>query len=178
MWVVPLFDDDVDMEIAWMQHDVYSDALWTIVSQCNRYTEFARRLLDDANLPEWVAIDSFDHRTLQHAHDLLAAVWRFRNNLRQPGLPFVAKDSLDEVQDLWLSWLRREVAAWIDYPDRVRLVRVILANQNTPLGHMAESQLSLNILDGFPDVPWDRKLREASEASLEKYRRESAAETQ
>ena len=69
------------------------------------------------------------------------------------------------------------VAAWIDYPDRVRLVRVILGNQNTPLGYMAESQLALSILDRFPDVPWDPKWREASEASLEKYRRESAAET-
>ena len=172
MWVAPLFDDDVDMEVAWKQHDVYSDALWTIVSQCNRYTEFARRLLDDVDHTEWIAVDSFDHRTLQHAHDLLAAVWRFRNNLRQSEL-FADTDSVNEVQTLWLDWLRREVAEWIDYPDRVRLVQVILANQNSPLGYIAESELAINIIDGFPRVPWDRRLREASEATLAKYREES-----
>ena len=176
MIVGPFFDDDVDMEIAWKQHDVYSDALWIIVSQCNRYTEFARRLLDNADLPEWVAVDSFDHRTLQHAHDLLAAVWRFRKNLRQLQLPFVPEDSRNEVQTLWLAWLRREVAAWIDNPDRIRWVCMILANQNTPLGYMAESQLSLNIIDGFPDVPWDPTWREASEADLATYRDESKSE--
>ena len=169
MWVTPLFDDDVDMEVASQQHTVYADALWIIVSQCNQYTEFARRLLYDADLPEWVAVDRFDHRTLQHAHDLLAAVWRFRNNLRQLGLPFVPKGSVDDVPTLWLAWLRREVAAWIDYPDRLRLVRVILANQNTPLGYVAESQLALNIMDGFPNVPWDLKWREAAEAALARY---------
>ena len=166
MWILPLFDDDVDMEVAGKQHDVYSDALWIIVSQCNRYTEFARDLLDDASHPEWVAVDRFDHRTLQHAHDLLAAVWRFRHNLRQPGLPFVRKHSLDEVQSLWLDWLRREVEAWIDHPDRVRLVQVILANQNKPLGYRAESQLSVNIMDGFRDVPWKPEKRDAVEADL------------
>ena len=177
MWVTPLFDDDADMDVASKQHDVYSDALWIIVSQCNRYTEFARRLLDDAHHSEWVTVDRFDHRTLQHAHDLLAAVWRFRNNLRQPGLPFASKDSLDKVQTLWLEWLRREVAGWIDYPDRVQLVQVILANQNRPLGYMAESQLSLNIMDAFPDVPWDPERRGAVEANLTRYREESKAET-
>ena len=176
MWVAPLFDDDVDMEVAAKQHDVYSDALWIIVSQCNQYTEFARRLLDDANLPEWVAVDRFDHRTLQHAHDLLAAVWRFRHSFRQPGLPFVRKDSVDDVPTLWLAWLRREVAAWIDYPDRVRLVRVILANQNAALGYVAESRLSLNIMDGCPDVPWDSKWREIAEAAFARYG-ESKAES-
>lgn len=177
MWITPQFDDDVDMEVASKQHDVYSDALWIIVSQCNLYTEFARRLLNDTHHSEWVTVDSFDHRTLQHAHDLLAAVWRFRNNLRQPGLPFVSKDSLDKVQTLWLDWLRREVTAWIDYPDRVGLVQVILANQNRPLGYRAESQLSLDIMDAYPDVPWDMKRRSAVEATLKKYGEESKSET-
>ena len=82
MYVMPFFEDDVDMEVARKQHDVYSQALGIIVSQCNLYAEFARRLLDDADHPEWGTVERFDHRTLQHAHDLLAAVWRFRHDLR------------------------------------------------------------------------------------------------
>ena len=120
--------------------------------------------------PEWGTVKGFDHRTLQHAHDLLAAVWRFRHDLRQPGLAFVDKHSLDEVQTLWLDWLRHEITGWIDYPDRVRLVQLILTNQNELPGCMAESQLSLNIINGFTDVPWDQEWREASEADLAKHR--------
>ena len=48
VYVIPFFEDDVDMEVARKQHDVYSQALGIIVSQCNLYAEFARRLLDDA----------------------------------------------------------------------------------------------------------------------------------
>ena len=125
---------------------------------------------DDADHPEWGTVERFDHRTLQHAHDLLAAVWRFRHDLRQPGLAFVDKHSLNEVQTLWLDWLRHEITGWVDYPDRVRLVQLILTNQNKQPGCIAESQLSLNIINGFTDVPWDQEWREASEAGLAKHR--------
>ena len=47
MYVIPLFEGDVDMEVARKQHDVYPQALEIIVWQCNRYTEFARSLLND-----------------------------------------------------------------------------------------------------------------------------------
>ena len=91
------------MEVPKKQNDVYGQALWIIVRQCNLYAEFARRVLDDADHSEWGTVESFDHRTLQGAHDLLAAVWRFRNDFRQSELPFVNKNSLDEVQELWLD---------------------------------------------------------------------------
>ena len=170
MYVFPFFEGDVDMEVAWKQHDVYPQALRVIVSRCNLYAEFARLALNDTDHPEWGTIESFNHRTLQHAHDLLAAVWRFRHDFRQLALPFVRKEPLDEAPRLWLDWLRREVAGWIRYPDRVRLVQLILTNQNERRGHMAEAQLSLNIIDGFTDVPWHRKWREAYEDSLANYR--------
>lgn len=172
MWIVPLFDDDVDMEVAEKQHDVYGQALRIIVSQCNLYAEFARRLLNAADHAEWGTIEHFDHRTLQNAHDLLAAVWRFRHDCRQLLLPFVptVEDPLDEAQSLWLDWLRREIAGWIEHPDLVRLVQLILTNQNKPLGNMAEAQLSLHIVDWFADVPWYRDRRKALEASVARHR--------
>ena len=76
MIVAPFFAGDVDMEVALKQHEVYGQALGIIVSKCNRYTEFARSLLNDADHPEWGTVDHFDHRTLQHAH-----TWR----LQRPG---------------------------------------------------------------------------------------------
>ena len=176
MWIVPLFDGD-DMEVAGKQHDVYSEALWIIAGQCNLYAEFARRVLDDADHPEWGTVESCDHRTIQNSHDLLAAVWRFRNDFQQAVLPFVDKKSLDEVQTLWLDWLRNEIARWIDHPERVRWVQLILTNQNKPPGYVAEAQLALDIINWFSDVPWDQKLREAHEAALAEHRKELEAET-
>ena len=177
MWVVPSFDGDVDMEVAKKQHDVYGPALWIIVRQCNLYAEFTRRVLDDADHLEWGTVESFDHRTLQGAHDLLAAVWRFRNDFRQSELPFVDKNFLDEVQQLWLDWLRHEISNWLHRPERVRWVQLILTNQNKPLGYIAEAQLALNIINGFSDVPWNQGLSEAHEADLAEYRKELGAET-
>ena len=173
MWIGSFFEDDVDMKVAGKQHDVYWQALRIIVSQCNLYAEFARSLLDDADHVEWGTIERFDHRTLQHAHDLLAAVWRFQHDYRQLQLPFVDtdKDPLDEVQALWLDWLRREIAGWIHYPERVRLVQLILTNQNKPPGSMAESQLALHIIDRFMDVPWHRGRREIHEAAIASHRK-------
>ena len=129
---------------------MYGQALWIIVSKCHQYTEFARSLLNDADHSEWGTVEHFDHRVLQHGHDLLAAVWRFRNDFQQPLLPFVDKKSLDELQTLWLGWqLRHEIAGWIDYPHRVRLVQLILTNQNELPGYIAEAQLSLDIINWF-----------------------------
>ena len=170
MIVIPIVKGDGDMEVAGKQHDVYHQALGIIVSKCNRYTEFARSLLDDADHSEWGTVDGFDHRTLQHAHDLLAAVWRLRNDFREAALPFVEKNSLDEVQTLWLDWLRHEIAGWIDYPHRVCFVQLILTNQNELPGHIAEAQLSLDIINWFTDVPWDQEWREAYEATIAECR--------
>lgn len=169
MIVGSFFEGDVDMEVAGKQHDVYPQALGIIVSRCNLYAEFARFVLDDTDHREWGRIDRFDHRTLQHAHDLLAAVWRFRHDYRQLALPFMRKEPLDEAPRLWLDWLRREVEGWIHYPERVRLVQLILTNQNERRGYMAEAELSLYIIDGFTDVPWETR-REAYEDSLAHYR--------
>ena len=177
MYVGPCFEGDEDMEVAWKQHDVYSEALWIIVCACDRYTEFARSLLNDTDHLEWGTHDHFDHRTLQGAHDLLAAIWRWRTDFRQTAFPFVAKKSLDEVQALWLDWLRQEVAGWIDYPHRVRWVQLILANQNKPLGNIAETQLALDIIDCYWTVRWNQGLREAYEASLANHRKEIEAKT-
>lgn len=177
MWVLPRFDGDVDMEVANKQHDVYGQALGIIVRQCNQYAEFAQRVLDDADHSEWGTVESFDHRVLQDAHDLLAAAWRFRNDFRQSEMSFMDKNSLDEVQELWLDWLRHEASEWLHHPERVRWVQLILTNQNKPLGYIVEAQLALNIINEFSDVPWNEGLREAHEANLANTRAELKAET-
>ena len=188
MLVFPWFDGDDDDEVAWKQHDVYRDALGIIVRKCNQFALRTRGLLDDTAHPDWGAVERFDHRTLQTAHDLVAAVWRFRHDARQfellvdvprPRLgrplvdlesPATPRDPLDEVPGRWLDWLRGEVDDWLHSSHLVRSVQLVLANQNEPAGYVAESQLELDLLDRFEDVPWKPELRAVAEANLVKYR--------
>ena len=154
------------MKVARKQHDVYYAALEIIVSTCNRHIVCARSLLGASGHPNWGKVESYDHRTLQFAHDLLAAVWRSQNDSRQQSLLPGDNQSLDDVQPLWLSWLREEIVGWSALPHLVRSVQLILTNQNEQPGYEAETRLCLDIVDRFPDVPWERKICDALEADL------------
>ena len=168
--IVGLYFEGDDAEVAWKQHDVYDAALAIIVSTCNLHTNRARSLLNSSDHPEWGKIDRYDHRTLQLAHDLLAAVWRSRNSFRQTSLLAGDNRTLDEVKLLWLDWLRNEIAGWSTLPHLVRSVQLTLTNQNEQPGFEAETQLCIDIFDRFPDVPWERSLRDALEADLSRDR--------
>ena len=162
MIVGSYFDGDDDTGLAWKQHDVYGQALQIMVSTCNRYAAFAKGVLDDIsktllrdiNHHEWGNIYRCDHRTLQDAHDLLAAAWRFRHDFRQGALPFGDIEPPKAVELLWLDWLHNEVSNWIDRPYLVRSVQAILVKQNKFTGYLAESKLSVDIMHCFTDVPW------------------------
>ena len=84
--------------------------------------------------------------------------------------PVKPHDPLAEVPERWLDWLREEVDGWLHSPHLVRSVQLVLANQNGPAGYVAESQLELDLLGRFEDVPWIPELRALVEADLAKYR--------
>ena len=81
-------DGNVDSYVMWRQHDVYHEALGIIAGICQEYIRWAYRLIGNAE-KSGKFIDSFDHRTLQASHDVLAAVWRYRYEykVRQMELP-------------------------------------------------------------------------------------------
>ena len=92
MIVGPRFDGDghIDTYVIWRQHDVYYQALGIITNTCQEYVQLAHSLIGDPS-QGWEFINSYDHRTFQHSHDILAAVWRFRyeSAVRQLELPVV-----------------------------------------------------------------------------------------
>ena len=100
----------------WRQHDVYYQALGIIAGKCQEYFRLAHSLIGDAGTG-WVFIDSFDHRTLQAPHDVLAAVWRYlyENKVRQmelPGIrscraydcPWITGNEKVNLDRLWGGW--------------------------------------------------------------------------
>ncbi len=158
MLVVPLFEGDaeVDSYVMWVQHDVYHSALWTVANTCQKYERYARRILGIDDFVEHVR--EFDHRALQDAHDILAAVWRYRWELkvRQFSLHFEGGEHIDEpcFSRHWLSWLRDEVRTWLERPYLIREVIKILHNINSAEGYKSEAQLCWDLLQDYDDVPW------------------------
>ena len=157
MIVGSLFRGDEDTDVMWLQHDVYGEALGIITSICQEYTHLAHRILDYWD--GWEFIPSFDHRTLQYAHDVIAATWRFRGlpQIRQIAL-LIDRKVVEEpnFQRHWLNWLDVEVRSWMHDPYLIRFVVKILRNQNNPTGYQAEDDLKLILAQRYDDVPWSR----------------------
>lgn len=167
MIIGTFYEGDDDLALARMQHDVYGTALGVIMEGSNRFVNFAQLLLDQPRPQGWGTVISCDHRTLQGAHDLLAAAWRFHVEDREPELNLEGRTPETTPQN-WLDWLRDEVESWVDNPELVRAVQQILAHQNEGLGYLAESQLCLALLDKFADVPWTPDWRAAFESDLKR----------
>ena len=176
MIISTYFSGDNDEQTQLLQHDVYHDALRIIVRNCEGQARLAHMVLYDDWGERWNPSRGYDHRTLQTAHDFLAATWRFRHAswIGQYRLPL---DSLwdEEPPDFaahWLEWLENEVKSWNEISswfsgsdDRnarlIRLVVRILENQNIPVGYRAEKKLAWELINRFDDVPWERRLADS-----------------
>lgn len=157
------FEDDVDTKLQWAQHDVYRDALRIIVTICDDLALFARRLLEDEAHKGWGETTRYDHRTLQMAHDLIAATWRYRFAPSERSFPF-AETNLEFSADAsamrgWLAWLKNEMWSWVNAPNLVRSVQIILTNQNEEQGYDAEKNLHRDLIRYYSDVPWEQSIR-------------------
>lgn len=153
MIVAAMFDGDNDHQMMGLQFDVYGQALAHIAYQCRDFHVNAARIVCQGEeiASEIGKIDAFDHRTLQAAHDHLAAFWRANVGAVHPVLPNLRNDK--EAQDDWLKWLRSEVLDWRDHnPVLVRAVCTILANENSERGYEAEDRL-LSILRDLSPLP-------------------------
>ena len=113
------FDGDgrFDTYVMWRQHDVYGLALLIVTDICQEYAQLAHSLIGGLS-ESWQFIDGYDHRTLQHSHDILAAVWRYRyeNGVRQMQLPAfrtcLVRDSVlppfEFLYERPTEWVRRQ----------------------------------------------------------------------
>ena len=159
------FQGDVDKSLISAQHDVYWDSLRIIVRKCGQLTKFARNLLEDEAHARWGEHDRFDHRTLQMAHSLIAATWRYRFAPIDRTFPF-ADQNPEYSADVsrmrgWLKWLEAEIGQWIEAPHLVRSVEIILTHQNQDEGYAAEEVLYRDLINHFHDVPWEDPIRAA-----------------
>ncbi|MGB3408800.1 MAG: hypothetical protein WBA67_15050 [Jannaschia sp.] len=173
MICAPAFDDDDADDLRTVQEDVYGTALRVIVTLCNSASGRFRPDPEETRPTDWGKVERFDHRTLQNAHDLLAAAWRYRRKITlAPDRSFWPSQP---PSSNWLSWLQAEIGAWQEQPHLVRGVLRILSHQNVKKGYAAEARLALDIMARFDRVPWHDRKRDAHERSLARLRAEVVA---
>ncbi len=153
MIVSSRFDGDDWEALQWAQHDAYHDALGILMRENERAYRNAAIITGAQNDPIYDSLTALghriDHRILQNAHDHLAAAWRNRNRFIQPDL--LIKCSVEEMAQDWLGWLQKEVSTWLrDFPQIVRLVCLIIVQQNVKSGYEAEQALQQELGRTYP----------------------------
>lgn len=153
------FEGD-NVELAWQQHEVYGLALGVIAQELGRrFRDACITLSVTQPAKGWPAESNIDHRTLQSAHDRLAATWRYRVSPPQAELKIGI--ALDASMNGWLEWLRLEMASWDS--QLVGLGIRILQNQNTKIGYKAEDWLEHYLCLRFEDVEWSHPAPDPNE---------------
>ena len=153
MIICPKFDGDDWLELQRAQHDIYGEALWILNSRCMRGYKSSVAMTHSFDDPIYDTLKEMpariDHRTLQNAHDHLAAAWRKENRFVQPDL--LIQQTMAELAGEWLIWLREEVDLWLGQdPLLVRLVCLVLVQQNVKGGYKAEEELLVALRHHYP----------------------------
>ncbi len=153
MIIAGKFNGDNWLELQRAQHQVYGEALNILRYENEKSYKAATFILMVDEDPIYDSIFSLrhpiDHRTMQDAHDHMAAVWRKKNRYLQPDL-FIEATVEDMAKD-WLEWLRKEVSMWSrDCPWLVRMVCLIIVQQNVKRGYEAEEALQLELERLYP----------------------------
>jgi hypothetical protein len=142
MMVYGRFPGDDNMTAMLVQNKVYSEVIAKIVGEALRRYVGACVIVDvvvaDRRAAETILSGGFDHRTVQDAHDLIAAWYRYRRN--DPSL-FPEAQQEYEIQREWLDFARNEVLELVEDPLFVRSVANAVIHATAERGIRAESDL-------------------------------------
>lgn len=151
-----------NLDLARKQHDVYFEALGIIIRGCRAHYCSACTILGvRVWQSEWPEEQPIDHRIVQDAHDLLAAVWRHRVSPPDPMLLGGTTDAVPSAQKEWLKWLRCTVDQWNERPEIVRVFVRIFLEQNTDARLASERELTVLLRNRYQDIRWKRTLPES-----------------
>lgn len=142
MLVSTVFPSDDNDALKWAQHDVYGAVLEYWFKECRRHYLQAEKLLGvrTALGNKIETLKGFDHRSVQPAHDLMAAYFRrdiydVQANLLSP------REELREFMSRQ-SFVRGEVAALLEEPTFTLLLLEACTRRREPLGRGANVALA------------------------------------
>lgn len=142
------FEGDENMALQRVQADTYSGTynhVGSLYGICrNRFRDSARLMDLTSELIE--AVNSaflFDHRTLQEAHDIIAAYYRYAVDKGQPDLNFEGSDCGRVMLESWVAWFRSELEILVQFDSFTRNVCIAAVFPNPDKrGESAEEALS------------------------------------
>lgn len=145
MWVGREFSEDDNETLKIIQHDVYSTSpiaskcIDVFVRSCETISQF------DILYDKMRELKSFDHRTLQEAHDHIAAYFRF--SCKELHLPLIKDEEkyTHMLRQKWQGFYDRETSEIANVPCINQSVILILAHQNKDIGMYAETVLSYHL---------------------------------
>jgi len=160
---VPRFDGDNNDKLLNVQHDAYWDLVaWLFETARRRYLEAARLLRAEDDLTKAVQEKTtFDHRTLQDAHDLIAAHYRFTHD--DGGQLRIGEDADGyrlRLRKAWDGFFRSEVRALVQ-DDEIALAMVkATVYENQKDGYSAESRVECLLNERYHEMSespaWDK----------------------
>jgi len=156
MIIAPRFEGDTHKRVMVIQHDVYRDILWQLYGKAREKYLQAERTLGLKTVPGILIKPqlSYDHRVMQHAHDLIAARFRmlFADRLH-PELPFEGQeDDRKRIEKLWKEYWTREVDRLTDIPELTLAIANAIAFENTEVGYEAEEQMHKIIIQEYEGI--------------------------
>lgn len=156
------FAGDENKTLKDLQHAMYGELLWWLfIAPRDRYLSASRLLRMETDLSKQLhAMTGFDHRTLQSAHDIIAAYFRFR-------WPDSAQLLLDEQEDAyrvrlgdtWRDFFREEVTALTADDEFTRAICTATAFGNKEAGLAAEAWLEQFLKERYADRGFPRQRR-------------------
>ncbi|KAB2952166.1 hypothetical protein F9B85_10160 [Heliorestis acidaminivorans] len=157
------FDEDNDWIID-IQYGVYSKVVVNILWYArNAYSHAERVIGVNTDLGKNMNTSSFDHRSLQYFHDMIASHFRYKHaNEIEPCIPGLLDDLTDEerVLILWNEFYPDEIKRlFLRYPELPKLI-VTAAVYNNPdrRGIEAEEWIYHIINDAYPETrEWRNK---------------------
>lgn len=144
MIVCSMFGGDDYDELKLQQHDAYDQALQILVRECVKRLKSAEAINGEPlSLGELYRAreTAYDHRDLQTAHDLIAAIWRAEQGLTHPPLP-ISGFHIEKFATEWLTWLKDRARRMDDHTARQLLVCAFGSDEDF---EMASSNLVDNL---------------------------------
>jgi len=155
-----VFEGDNNEVMKLIQHDIYNDLLGYLFSYS------ASRYLDDIKYtwisPDFVPkirnLNGFDHRTLQGAHDLIAAYFRYLLSDSFPQNLFPEKfEIINFYTIIWKEYYLQEVALLGEIEPIAEMIVTAVGFQNTERGYDAEDKLRELLKERYKLMPLLRK---------------------
>ena len=138
------FPGDENETLQLIQHRLYWELLFDLYECSRRQLIRAADLLDhETELTSRLReIRRFDHRTLQDAHDMIAAYYRFAYDPRGQIPLFLDGMSYEQyLETEWREWYSSEVVSLSENDDVARSITLAVAYENTEIGYVAEDRL-------------------------------------